>query len=120
MTRGATARTRGKDDRMQRIGGARAGRYHAHSIHQPPTQVMKTITKLCVLAGAGLLITACAAETSTDNGGEAMQQVYSTGSNIPRHAPAGAADGVSTMNREEAGRVFTDPQRVPAAPGGAR
>jgi len=110
-----------------RIGGARADRYHSHSIHQPPIHVMKTITKLCVLAGAGILVTACAAETSTDNGGEAMQQVYSTGSNIPRHAPAGSTagpgQGVSTMSGEEAGRVFTNPAnmpQLPPPPGGAR
>jgi hypothetical protein len=62
---------------------------------------------------------ACAAETSTDNGKEAMQQVYSTGSNIPRHAPAGSADGVSTMDRDTAGRVLTDPQNMPQLPGPA-
>jgi hypothetical protein len=84
---------------------------------------MKTISTLCLLAGAGILVTACAAETSTDNGGEAMQQVYSTGSNIPRHAPAGSAEGVSTMSRDDAARVLTDPQnmpRLPGPPGGAR
>jgi hypothetical protein len=82
-----------------------------------------TISTLCALAAAGILAAACAAETRTDNGGEAMQQVYSTGSNIPRHAPAGHADGVSTMDRDAAGRVFTDPTnmpQLPAPPGGAR
>ena len=83
---------------------------------------MKTISTLCLLAGAGILMSACATETNADNGGEAMQQVYSTGSNIPRHAPAGHADGVSTMSGEQAGRVFTDPQYTPPVPmpGGAR
>lgn len=84
---------------------------------------MKTTSTLCIFAAAGILVAACAAETSTDNGGEAMQQVYSTGSNIPRHAPAGSHDGVSTMDRDAAGRVFTDPQnmpQLPTPPGGAR
>ncbi len=74
-----------------------------------------------MLAAAGILAAACAAETSTDNGGEAMQQVYSTGSNIPRHAPAGSSD--STADRDAIGRAMTDPQRMPQLPpppGGAR
>jgi hypothetical protein len=102
--------------------GAKAGSgYHSHSIHPTPQRLMKTtISTLCALA-AGILVAACAAQTSNDNSGEAMQQVYSTGSNIPRHAPAGTSD--STVDRDAVGRAVTDPQRMPQLPpppGGAR
>ena len=83
---------------------------------------MKTTTStLCALAAAGVLVAACAAQTSTDNGDQAMQQVYSTGSNIPRHAPAGTSEGQA--DRDAIGRAVTDPQRMPQLPpppGGAR
>ena len=83
---------------------------------------MKTISTLCALTAAGILVASCAAETSTDNNsGEAMQQVYSTGSNIPRHAPAGTSEGQA--DRDAIGRAVTDPQRMPQLPpppGGAR
>jgi hypothetical protein len=80
---------------------------------------MKTNLTLCVLAAAGILVTACAAETSTT--GEATQQVYQTGSNIPRHAPAGSSEGQA--DRDAIGRAVTDPMRtqpMPPPPGGAR
>ena len=96
-------------------------RYHSGSIHPTHDETMKTTMTLCALAAAGILVSACATQANTDNGGEAMQQVYQTGSNIPHHSPAGT--GVATMNRDDAGRVFTDPTMTPPLPppaGGAR
>jgi hypothetical protein len=81
---------------------------------------MKTPMLLC--AAATVLITSGCAIAPADElqASERGNPQYVTGSNIARHQPAGAGDGVTTLDREEVDRIHNStPVGMPAKRPGA-